>query len=106
MNLKHYFLLLIFFFSLVLLPNNAYASETCTESVDCQESINENTYNIQSSLEDLNTYLSVDSESPIVIMDKESFNDLVSEYLLVWGLGFGLLLFGVSFSLGHWVFKR
>jgi len=96
----------MFFFSVVFIPRFAFASETCSDSFDCEQSINENTYNIYSTLDDLSTFFSVDSDSPIVLIDKTSFDELVSDYLLVWGLGFGLLLFGVAFSLGHWIYKR
>jgi len=102
--LKKYILAL--FFSIVLLfPVVSYGAETCSEGVDCEESINENTWDIKSRFDDLSTYLGVDS-SPITLIDSSDFNSNVGELSELLFLFMGLSLFASAFSIGLWIYKR
>lgn len=82
-----------------------FADESCTEGVDCMESINANTYDSLTKIDEIHDYFGVTS-SPISMFDKSDFDDNMSEFLQVFGMFSGLMLFGTAFNLGLWIYKR
>jgi hypothetical protein len=106
--------LIVFFFStLALVCSPVYARETCSGDTDCLDSINDNTWTVRNSLTDLSSYLTVDSENPVILMTQDSFQTQVDDFnsnmtqlLQVFGIGFGLMLFATAFNLALFLYKR
>ena len=105
MNIKKYiFLLILLFFNIF-----SFAKENCTQDVDCQESINENSYNIDIGLSSLNTFLSIGITEPIQVISKSDllvFNNNMQDFIQLWGIYAGLSLFASAFSIGLFLYKR
>jgi|GEM_PF-5564296 len=109
MDNQNYYLILIYIFliSVLLLFFPVLANEECTENVDCLESINENTYNIDDKLNDIIIYLSIDTSDSISIISSDIFEQTTSGFTRTFGLTAGLLLFSLSFTVfGLFLYKR
>lgn len=110
---KIFIFFLLFFIVMFSGISLVFGASTCTDGVDCEESINENTYNISVGLTNLNEYLSIGVSDPITILGLDDFtssidefNSNTSDFLQVFGIFGGLLLFSSFFSIGLFLYKR
>lgn len=98
---------LVIIVAIGLLGRVVFAEETCTQGIDCLESINENTYNLQQDVNDIYEYLDIGDTEPSVLVTQDYLNDNISETLQIFGIFFGLTLFSLGFvSLGTFLYNK
>lgn len=103
--LKKIFILIVLFLSTSFFI--VYADETCTQGTDCLESINENTYNIEQSLSDLNDWLGVGSTDPSSFILFDDFNSSMTDFVQILGIFMGFSLFSFGFyHLGLFLYNK
>lgn len=90
--------LTLFFLISIIFTNFTYG-QTCSDTVDCLQSIDERLENITDSG-------STDPSSLITYEQYEEFNNNIIDFIEVFGIFAGLTLFGIAFPIGLFLYNK